>query len=384
MSDDLIASIEHDDLESVVRCVLGDDTATLEPAWESSELQRGIGGATVALLRLEGDAITQADKRSWSVVLKILEEGGGRLGDASAQSLLGRVAEREFEVYRTGVLANAPVGLRPPICYRAEQRSDGSRRLWIEDLSESSSPPWPLSQYPITARHIGQFSGHWATRELPTYDWLLRRYQSNMLSSWRAEQWIPRLVSDASHSDVRQAFPDDVASRVCWAWDNRDGLLGALEGLPRTLCHFDLLPGNILPLPEMDGKNASVAIDWASAGIGAVGEDLAMPLGRSVFQGLVAPEDARDLGDEMFEAYLVGLADNGWRGDRDDVRLAFTVAAGAVEAIKRAAQVLSRLLDSGDRPRMKDRSALMDTFPARMAVSLDLADEALELLSRRK
>ena len=53
MPDDLIASIESDELESVVRCLLGDDEAIVKLEWTSSELQRGIGGATVALLKLE-------------------------------------------------------------------------------------------------------------------------------------------------------------------------------------------------------------------------------------------------------------------------------------------------------------------------------------------
>jgi thiamine kinase-like enzyme len=52
-------------------------------------------------------------------------------------------------------------------------------------------------------------------------------------------------------------------------WDERETFLSWIERAPRTVCHLDLWPRNVF-----DDDGATVLIDWAFVGIGAVGEDV--------------------------------------------------------------------------------------------------------------
>ncbi len=94
-------------------------------------------------------------------------------------------------------------------------------------------------------------------------------------------------------------------------------LLDTLSRLPRTLCHRDAFPANLLFRDD-----EVVAIDWACVGIGPAGEALA-PL---VTQR-VAGQDFRRLETVVVPAHLQGLAGAGAEPEDKVVRLGYAATA---------------------------------------------------------
>lgn len=108
-------------------------------------------------------------------------------------------------------------------------------------------------------------------------------------------------------------------------WSVRGTCLKRLEALPRVPIHGDLVRANVLGL----STGAVVAIDWASFGWGAPGEDL----------GLYSASTAGDL-DRLVYEYVGGLPD-GLVSTGDVAWAARTVAAFTV--IGRAEWALARV-----------------------------------------
>lgn len=77
-----------------------------------------------------------------------------------------------------------------------------------------------------------------------------------------------------------------------------------------------------------DGRDETVAVDWAFLGTAAVGEELASLVCASVMLADADPDRVRELGETCFEGYLAGLRDAGWDGDPKLVRLGY--AAGTI------------------------------------------------------
>ena len=100
----------------------------------------------------------------------------------------------------------------------------------------------------------------------------------------------------------------------------------------------------------------------------------------NAFTSDVAPDKLPELGQIVFEAYVEGLRDSGWRGDIRLARLGFaaSLALGAAfpEAVwmtldqaKQVAQMQGRTLEE-----------MAQTQVGRKLANLDLADEAKSLL----
>ena len=70
-----------------------------------------------------------------------------------------------------------------------------------------------------------------------------------------------------------------------------------------------------------------MTVDWAFAGIGAVGEELASLVQGTLCFSKVNIAEARKFGKVVFEGYLAGLDDAGWRGDPRLVRIGYTVGS---------------------------------------------------------
>jgi thiamine kinase-like enzyme len=96
-----------------------------------------------------------------------------------------------------------------------------------------------------------------------------------------------------------------------------------MEQLPRTVCHLDVWPNNIVRRP--DGE--VVFLDWAFTGDGALGEDVGNLIPDSVFDLLLDHELLPDLDERLTGAYLRGLRDAGWIGDPRLVRLGICASA---------------------------------------------------------
>jgi hypothetical protein len=136
-------------------------------------------------------------------------------------------------------------------------------------------------------------------------------------------------------------WPADVRQRLRQLWQRRDQVLAAVEAVPRTLCHLDVWPTNLI-----DDGGTSVLLDWSFTGEGALGEDAANLIVDSVTDGLMDAALLPEIAAAVTDGYIAGLADGGWAGPPDSVRRAIAVC-GAAKYSWFGPAVLSRVLRDG-------------------------------------
>jgi hypothetical protein len=138
---------------------------------------------------------------------------------------------------------------------------------------------------------------------------------------------LPLLRDSLDHPLVRRGFPADASDRLFRLWEERDLYLDALDRLPQTMCHLDLFRRNLFARKTAEGDDQTVAVDWAFSGRGAIGQELVPLVLASLMFYEVGLDKAQELEDIVFEGYLEGLRDAGWRGDPQQVRLGYAAAA---------------------------------------------------------
>jgi hypothetical protein len=371
-----LTAIDQATLTPLVRHAL--NSATVEvTSWNYEQLHAGVGEGT-AVYRFAGQGRDRGQTMPWSLVLKVLHP---RTCDHSST---WNYYKREADAYRAGWLDDLPGGVAAPPHFGTVEHPDGTCWIWLEDIADDIGPQWPLEHYGVVARHAGQFNGAYLVEESqPSWLWLssdwLRQYVAQSAPA------MTPLRDSLDHPLVRRWLPGDASDRLFHLWAERDIFLDALDRLPRTLCHLDLFRRNLFARRMADGDYQTVAIDWAYAGRGAIGEELVPLVRASVGFFEVDLTLAQELEDTVFAGYLEGLDDAGWRGDPRQVRLGYTAAGCLRYTFGELGRFLAVVLDeslhawvqqASGRPieEVLDHAARVDRF-------FDgLADEALGLM----
>lgn len=206
-----------------------------------------------------------------------------------------------------------------------DAQADGSVGLWLEDVEGPSAFAWSVERLGRFGYELGVGQGRWAGRVPPPAElpWLSRRWLAQYLAHGPGAQG--GIDEAAWDSPAVQAWSAETRGALRRLWHARTRLLAAAEDLPRTLCHLDLWPANLIE----DGSGTSVLIDWAFVGEGAIGEDPANLLVDSVTDGLMDIALLPDLVAAVIEGYVKGLADGGWTGCADEARTAIATCASA-------------------------------------------------------
>jgi hypothetical protein len=378
-----VHSVDTATLTGVVRQALGDHQAALR-TWQAAPIGVPVGsGFTAGLYRVTGTAACGDHDVPWSVVLKLIRRPPGATSyDQPSGTPYWR---REACFYESALPAALVGGLSAPRCFAVVPQPDDAVALWLEDIADHYHDGWPPALYHRVARHLGQFNGDYlAGRPLPASPWLavepLRAWVEFQVGSVHLIDH-PRIWS---LSLLRQAFPIPIADRLRRLWTEREIFLATLRRLLQTFCHFDAGHHNLLPQPAA-GAVRTVALDWECAGIAAVGEEIGLLVSTPFIRYALGPSEVPRIRESVFDGYLEGLRDAGWRGSWRDVRLGF--AANAALRVVFSTTGVREAVDEARQVREAHRwgctiETLMQNRAALTYALLDLADEARALIER--
>ena len=315
-----LALVDRSALAPVVARALGHGAVDVVD-WTGDAVHGGY--STASVYRLAGNARTGEQLLPWSLILKVLRSEG-RSGDPGDW----RYWKREGLVFRSGLVDDLPAPLAAPRCFGVVERED-MVWLWLEELVDEAGRSWPIERFGRAGRHAGVFNGAYlAGRPIPAHPWLTR----DMTRRWVQGHGgaMERLAAAREEPHARRYWPGDDAERALALWEGRDLLLDRLDRLPHVLGHGDFQPGNLFARTGADGRPVTVAVDWASTGLMPVGRELTHLVAMSLSVGHADPDRAPELDGVVFDAYVQGLRDAGWRGDPRLARLGFTATTALV------------------------------------------------------
>ena len=374
-----VPPIQRDMLAGPVRDALRRDTVEIVD-WHCDTLHGGYGTSSGGVFRVTGTGRDGAATVPWSVVLKVLrlQPGGETPGDSNYW-------RRELLAYQSGVLEHLPGGVAAPHCFAVVEQAGDSAWLWMEDIRSTCSLPWPDAEFARIARDFGAFNGAYLLgHPLPSGAWVSRSW----LRAWvqPCAQGIASLPGIVDHPRVGRVFSPTTVARIQRLWEERDSLLDALERLPQTFCHLDAFPRNLFACPDADGRERTVAVDWAFAGIGAAGEELAPLVAASLAFFEADLSRGRELEAMVLDSYLQGLHDAGWHGDQRHVRFGYTAAAALRYGLVLASIVPGALMDEHMQAWLEQEigrpiAEIIEHWSALAHFLLDRADEARRLLA---
>jgi thiamine kinase-like enzyme len=158
---------------------------------------------------------------------------------------------------------------------------------------------------------------------MPSFDWLSEHFLRDY-SSEKPVDWALLDDDEAWHQPlVREHVPGQLREVATAMHAQRERLYTIAEALPRVFCHLDFWPKNLFL--RADGR--VVLIDWGLSGDGCVGEDIGNLVPDTVFDHFLPAAVLPELEDAVLHGYLSGLAEGGWRGDADIVRLGMWASA---------------------------------------------------------
>jgi hypothetical protein len=232
--------------------------------------------------------------------------------------------KREVLLYQSGLLERLPGPLHWPRNYGVFETS-GNWQIWMEHVKDESPARWTLEHYRLAARELGRWNGRCFQQPTPPVEpWMSRE----LYRGWAETIGMKPGWRDRSNPFLQKALTPNDLSRACRVFDDRELFFAALNRLPQVFSHFDCMRRNLMIRKNAEGQDEVVVIDWAMAGMGALGGELYSLIGSSALMNEVTPEDLPALEMIVYPEYLAGLSDEGWNGDPKEIRLAYTAWVG--------------------------------------------------------
>jgi hypothetical protein len=363
--------VDRATLTPIVRQSLRCDTFQIQD-WQISQLGGGAGNpVSVGLYRFDGIGKDHGEPVAWSVILKVLQSptniGWLNMGEGENQAHWN-YWKRELYVYQSGWLDTLPDGMAAPRCFGIIEQPGNIAWIWLEDITDYFGGVWSLERYALTARHLGRLNGMYITsRPLPTYAWLginlIQQWGTAFQSQWQSLPW--------EHLRVLARYPRaNSFHRLLLEYEQFQAKLNLL---PRTICHGDTYPTNLMSHRLVDGQDQTVALDWALVNISAIGDDL----GQFIYGAHMKLKGVtlKNIIQTLFDSYIEGIRDSGCHIEPKQVQFGFAASAALRVGLFQV-YLLSEELKRDHDPAQEivDHSNTTDCF------EVALADKAWELL----
>ena len=285
--------------------------------WKSVALQGSSFNS--AIYRFSGNALDGGLVLPWSLILKIVTSP-----DGSDDPTSERYWKREALAFQSGLFDKLPPMICAPRCFGIVEPSGLETWLWMEELVDALPGRWSLDQYGNVARHLGRFNAACCGEpSLQTQPWLAK----GRLRTWVRDA-PPEVPPEVRHHPlVALCWPEDIDAWMQRVRAQQETWLAAMERQPQTLSHLDAFRRNIFARRDKQGEMQSVLIDWGFVGSAAPGEEIAPLVAASLSYMEVDFSQAKALDQVVFEGYLEGLRQSGWRGDPRVVRSTYAAAS---------------------------------------------------------
>jgi hypothetical protein len=213
--------------------------------------------------------------------------------------------------------AYAGSGIEAPACL-AVVVDEKEAVLLLDWIDGQTGDAWPVELYGRAAEALGRAQARFLTGSaVPPFTWLssgfLRDFSSDMPVNWN----VLDNENTWRHPIVRQHAPAGLREAVRFVHAHCERLHQIHEALPRTLCHLDFWPKNLIS----GVGGATWLIDWAFAGVGSVGEDVGNLVPYGSFNQFLPASVLPRLEQVVFDGYLTGLRSGGWNDDPTLARL---------------------------------------------------------------
>lgn len=334
-----------------------------------------------AVFRYQGTAQEAGESVPWSLILKAV-----RSTPRASEPGGIRYWKREALAYQSGLLHRLPGGqITAPASYDVRELPDGSMWIWMEDVKEDIPTPWPIEQYALVARHLGQLNGAYLVGQaFPDQPWVTRNWLRKYVEN--AAEMSEFIRGHPNHPVVQHMFPGNSVAQILAVWDERSHILDVLENLPQVFCHQDAFRRNLFAR-----GGHTIAVDWGYMGIAPVGAELVPLVAASIGLFEIPVDRVKEMDRLCFEGYLQGLREAGWTGDSKLVRTGYALSLLLRYPIGgQLGELLPVFLNQEGRNKIKtafkNKSAidLEKSDPALVAYYQEMIPKALKYLGMRR